>query len=81
MRYLLTETGYGYCEMPLEEDGYRYQENIWQFKDRELVFCLSGERRLFWRDENLTVSSGEEAVLRILALKSRFYIRGVGVLY
>lgn len=81
MRYLLTETGYGYCEMPLEEDGYRYQENIWQFKDRELVFCLSGERRLFWRDENLTVSSGEEAVLRIPALKSRFYIRGMRVFY
>lgn len=81
MRYLLTETGDGYCEVPLKEDGYRYQENIWQPKDRELVFCLSGERHLFWRDENLSVASGEEAVLRIPALKSRFYIRGMRVFY
>ena len=33
--------------------------------------------RLFYREENITVSSGEEAVLRIYGLKSRFYIRGM----
>ena len=37
--------------------------------------------RLFYREENITVSSGEEAVLRIYGLKSRFYIRGMQGFY
>ena len=36
-------------------------------------------RRVFERGENITISSGYEAALRIPGLKSRFYIRGMKV--
>ena len=35
------------------------------------------EKHIFGREENITISAGTEAVLRISGLKSRLYIRGM----
>lgn len=39
--------------------------------------CTDCERRVFERGENITISSGNEAAVRIQELKSRLYIRGM----
>ena len=79
MRYLLVQTEDGYCEYPVTEDKEYLKENEWQIHEGKRIFCLGGERYIFERGENVAVSSGEEAVLRIHGLKSRLYIRRMQV--
>ena len=45
----------------------------------ERVFCLGEERHTFEREENVTISPGEEAKIRIPVLESRLYIRGMRI--
>ena len=93
MRYLLVQSRDGCLEYPVtEEEGYEKEnvwmspvtegegyekENVWMSHEGRQVFCLSADRRVFMRKENVTISSKEEALLRIPGLKSRIYIRGM----
>lgn len=67
------QSRYGYREYPIIEEREYEQES----GKTDRVFCLSGERRLFERGENVSISSGEEAVIRIQVLESYLYIRGM----
>lgn len=49
--------------------------------EEESVSWLYEERHLYGRGENIAISSGEEAVLWIAGMKSRFYIRGMQIFY
>lgn len=89
MRYLLIQSREEYREYPLAEDKEyegasgetacppisRDEASNKKLYHDERVFCLSGERHMFERGENVSISSGEEAVIRIPLLKSRLYIR------
>lgn len=92
MRYLLIQSKEGYREYPMAEDKEyewasgradglpisRGEEGNRKLRNDERVFCLSGEKHMFDREENVSISSVEEAVIRIPHLKSRLYIRGMG---
>ena len=75
MRYLLIQSKHGYREYPIMEERGCEQESrktdsrqidvneisIRKVRNDDRVFCLSGERHMFERGENVSISSGEEA--------------------
>ncbi|MCI8797347.1 MAG: type VII secretion protein EssC [Dorea sp.] len=91
MRYLLIQSKHGYREYPIMEERGCEQESrktdsrqidvneisIRKVRNDDRVFCLSGERHMFERGENVSISSGEEAVIQIPVLESYLYIRGM----
>lgn len=77
MRYKIVPAGGGYREYPVPENERICKENTWQIQDGEKIFYLSEETHFFRREENVAISQGTEASLRILGLRSRFYIRGM----
>lgn len=94
MRYLLIQSGDGYREYPVMEKKDSKEEGEaggWQLicggverqkvRSDERVFCLGEERHMFVRGENISISSGEEAVIRIPALEGRIYIRGMQLFF
>ena len=94
MRYLLIQSEDGYREYPVMEKKDSKEEGEaggWQLicggvegqkvRSDERVFCLGEERHMFVRGENISISSGEEAVIRIPALEGRIYIRGMQLFF
>lgn len=86
MEYLLLQSKDGYREYPVTEDE-KY-ERVLEKADRrgkirgdERVFCLSEEKHMFERGENVAISPGEEAAVRIPLLESHLYIRGMQIYY
>lgn len=93
MRYLLIQSRNGYREYPITEtehtreegeaDGWQRSggEEGWKVRGDERVFYLNDERHMFGHRENISISSGEEAVIQIPALKSRIYLRGMQLFF
>lgn len=84
MRYLLTQTKGGYWERPVPEDtadaGFGFAHE-WKADGRTRVFYLDSETHIFERAEEFTISSGQEADIRIPEMRSRFYIQRMQVFF
>ncbi len=79
MKYLLIRDQDVYKEYPISEIEKDFEENIWLYRDGKQIFYLGEEIHLFERGENVTISSGREAMIRISEMKSCLYIRGMQV--
>ena len=75
MRYLLIESENTYWEFPVIEQKKEIRENVWQEIEGKNSFLLSDESHFFDRSLDITISSGEEADIRIDSLQVRLYIQ------
>lgn len=75
MRYLLIEWENTYWEFPVIEQKKEIRENVWQEIEGKNSFLLSDESHFFDRSSDITISSGEEADIRIDSLQVRLYIQ------
>ncbi len=76
MKYILTECEKGYVELPAAESDQTLKEGVWQQTDGKNLFLLGEEFHIFDRPEEMTVSRGEEADLRIPGTDTRLYLKG-----
>lgn len=75
MRYLLVESENTYWEFPVIEQKKEIRENVWQEIEGKNSFLLSDESHFFDKSSDITISSGEEADIRIDSLQVRLYIQ------
>lgn len=76
MRYLLIESENIYWEFPVVEQNKEIRENVWQEIEGKDGFILSDENHFFDRPAEISISSDEEADIRIVGLQVRLYIQG-----
>ena len=76
MKYILRETAEGYQEIPAAESGRTLKEGVWQQEEGEVRFLLGEEIHIFDRPEELKISKGDEADLRIPGTDARLYLSG-----
>ena len=76
MKYILRETAEGYQEIPAAESGRTLKEGAWQQEEGEGRFLLGEEIHIFDRPEELKISKGDEADLRIPGTDARLYLSG-----
>ena len=76
MKYILRETAEGYQEIPAAESGRTLKEGVWQQEEGEARFLLGEEIHIFDRPEELKISKGDEADLRIPGTDARLYLSG-----
>lgn len=75
MRYLLVESENTYWEFPVIEQKKEIRENVWQEIEGKNSFLLSDESHFFDRSSHITISSDEEADIRIDGLQVKIYIQ------
>lgn len=75
MRYLLVESENTYWEFPVIEQKKEIRENVWQEIEGKNSFILSDESHFFDRSSDITISSDEEADIRIDGLQVKIYIQ------
>lgn len=76
MKYILTETTGGYTEIPTAGQKEELKENEWQDMNGRSVFLLGEEVHIFDRPEELRISAGNEAELRVEGTPARLYLKG-----
>ena len=76
MKYILTEITGGYTEIPASGQEEGLKENVWQEIDGRSVFLLGDEVHIFDRPEELRISSGNEAEIRVNGTAARLYLQG-----
>ncbi len=76
MKYTLLQTEDGYLEFPVSEKEKGLPENIWQDKEGKKIFLLGEERHIYDRQEEIRISSGVEAQIRVSGIKARLYLAG-----
>ena len=76
MKYILTETTGGYTEIPAAGQKEELKENEWQDMNGRSVFLLGEEVHIFDRPEELRISAGNEAEIRMEGTPARLYLKG-----